>query len=80
MYANSQKTKENSESIEISLKKLSSNIYEKFLSSHPEFKNLSTQTEEQILQKTLMGSIQDVLENFEEYLESYCTERLKNSR
>ena len=65
--------------VEESVEELSCNIYQKFLRSHPEFRNLSTKTEEKILQKTLMSSLKDVLDNFEEYLESYCTEKLKQT-
>ena len=75
-----QKITENTTLVETSLEKLSQNVYYQLLENYPQFKNLSDRTEQEILQATLISSIREVLNNFEEYLESYYLEKLKQTK
>lgn len=80
MSFNSQELAENSKFVENYLEKLSQNVYHKLLENYPQFKNLSDKNEEEILLTILTSSMREVLNNFEEYLESYYFEKLEQTK
>ncbi|MDJ0727492.1 MAG: hypothetical protein QNJ38_20515 [Prochloraceae cyanobacterium] len=80
MSSQSSQLKKNSQSMQTSLEKLSQSLYQRLLETNPQFKNLSDRTEAEILQRTLVSSMQEVLNNYQEYLESYYLEKLKQNR
>ncbi|MGF1486240.1 MAG: hypothetical protein ACFBSE_03910 [Prochloraceae cyanobacterium] len=80
MSFNSQESVKNSNQVEISLENLSHNVYHQLLENYPQFENLSDKKEKEILLTTLTSSMRELLNNFEEYLESYYFEKLEQSK